>query len=391
MTKGERTQMASKGYGNLWIMAIGLIGIFVLATVVAPEFISHGNAGGKDGWNSDMPSGEAIFHAPTTTLSGFGLKANQAVPFTVYSTSIEKTTGKGGIFAWIFRLEGAGGAKDVAELKYGDGSSSVAWYTGSGGAIVGVGPRFVQGPGAVFLDQSASMSLTFKEGGKYTLGIWMASSSRVSDIDPSNYTSVSPMAKISLNVEKPVQTSVSVTQSMSVPSNITEGQWSDFSITNMATGTGGWSEPIGLYLAIERKGIKVSDVTIRVSAGSGYSFPSFSRKGDKLVALINTRTPLTGSADPESVSWTTSFQLMFGSSGNYTLTSWAEDRRSGDELTVVTYDILEVRSTVVAPPDPEPEPEPPPVPEPLENSTGNSSAVGPILPPAVNNGRRTNA
>lgn len=45
MTKGERTQMASKGYGNLWIMAIGLIGIFVLATVVAPEFISHGNAG----------------------------------------------------------------------------------------------------------------------------------------------------------------------------------------------------------------------------------------------------------------------------------------------------------------------------------------------------------
>lgn len=384
MTKGERTEMASKGYGNLWIMAIGLIGIFVLATVIAPEFTGHGNAGGKDGWNADMPSGEAIFHVPTTTLSSSGLKASQAVPFMVYASPVEKTTGKGGIFAWVFQLDGANGAKDAADLRYNDGASAVAWYSGSSGANVGVGPRFVQGPGAVSMDQSSSMSIALKEGGQYTLRIWMASSSSVSDTNPSNYTSVSPMVKITLNVEKPVHSSVSVTQSMSVPSNITEGQWSDLSITNMATGTGGWSEPIGLYVAVEKEGIKLSDVTIRVSAGSGYSFPSFTAQGDRLVALINTRTPLTGSADPESVSWTTAFQLSFGSAGNYTLTSWAEDRKSGDDLTVVTYDVLDVRSSAVTPP--EPEPEPLPIPEPLENST-NSSAVSPSLVPPVNNGR----
>jgi hypothetical protein len=347
--------MASKGYGNLWIMAIGLIAVFVVATVIVPEFTGHGHTGSSDGWDSDMPSGEAIFLAPTTTLSASGLQVNQLVDFSVYASPVEDTTGQGGIFAWIFQLEGANGEGSIANLKYNDGASAVAWAPGSNGAIIGVGPRFVQGPGAVSMDASSSLSLALTESGKYTLKIWMASSSSTTDINPVNYTLVSPMVKISITVVEPVDASVSVEQAMSVPSNIAEDEWNSYSATTTAQGSKGWSEPIGIYVAIEKQGIKVSDVSVRINTGSGYSFPSFTDEGDRLVALITTRTPLTGGTDPESATWTTTFELSFATSGEYILTSWAEDRNSGEELTLVTYDTLEVGSTVVIP-DPIPDP-----------------------------------
>jgi hypothetical protein len=44
--------------------------------------------------------------------------------------------------------------------------------------------------------------------------------------------------------------------------------------------------------------------------------------------------------------------LKFAANGNYTLTSWAEDHSTGKELTVVTYNALDIQSHVVTPPEP---------------------------------------
>ncbi len=353
MTKGERKEMASKGYGNLWIMAIALIAVFIIATVIAPELTGHGQTSSDNGWNTDMPSGEAIFYAPTTTLSASGLEVNKVVDFSVYARSVANTTGKGGIYAWIFQLEGANSQLDLAQLKYDSGASSVVWSPGSNGAIIGVGPRFIQGPGAVSMDVSSSLSLALTQAGKYTLDIWIATSSSTTDIKPGNYTSVSPMVKITITTAQSATPQVSMSQSMSVPSTtVQSGEWNDFSTMTSATGTGGWSDPVDIYIAIAKKNIGASDVSLRVSNGNGYSNVSFTDQGDKLVAVISSTTPLTGSKDPESTSWTTSFQLSFNSTGTYVLTSWAKDSSTGKDLTISTYDSITVQSHVVIPPTP---------------------------------------
>jgi hypothetical protein len=177
------------------------------------------------------------------------------------------------------------------------------------------------------------------------------------------------MIKITISVEEPVNAAVSVEQSMSAPANVTKDAWTAFTASTSAEGSGGWSEPIGVYLAIEKKGIKAADVSIRVDTGDGYSYPKFTDEGDRLVALISTKTPLTGDADPESASWTTKIELSFATTGAYVLNSWAEDRSSGDELTLVTYDTVQVASAVVIP-DPTPDP----------NSTNDSEVITPVTP-----------
>ena len=357
--------MASKGYGNLWIMAIGLIVIFVIATVIVPELNSHGKTKSSDDWNTDMTSGEAVYYAPTTTLSGSGLKVNQAVDFSVYASPVDDTTGDGGVYAWIFQLDGANDQKDVANLFYGNGANSVAWYSGSNGAIIGVGPRFVQGPGAAAMDvKQTDLSLSIVKASSYTMKIWIASStiSNASDTNPSNYTSVSPMVKITIamaQTEEQINAQVTMNQVMSVPSdNLTRGEWNTFSTMVTATGTGGWSDPVSIYIAIEKKGIRTSDVSIRMSGSS--SPPTFTDEGDSLVALITTASPLSGGSDPESTTWTVTFELSFATTGTYTLTSWAQDKSTGSDLTTVTYDTLTVQTAAV-------------IPEPTSNDTNATS------------------
>jgi hypothetical protein len=348
--------MASKGYGNLWIMAIVLIAVFVVATVIAPELTGHGQTNTGDGWNTDMPSGAAIFYAPNTTLSASGLNVGQVVKFSVNADPVADTTGKGGIFAWIFQLEGASGRTDVADLKYDEGTSSVAWYPSSNGAVIGVGPRFIQGPGAASMPTSSSLSLALNTAGINTLKIWIATSSSTSDIDPKNYTSVSPMKVVTMTMAQEEEPSsepgVSVSQRMSAPSALYSDEWSAFTARTAATGTGGWSDTIDVYISIEKNGIKTTDVSLQVSDGEGYSNVSFADNGNTLEALISSTSPLTGGADPESTSWSTIFQLKFAANGNYTLTSWAEDHSTGKELTVVTYNALDIQSHVVTPPEP---------------------------------------
>ena len=356
--------MANKGNGNLWIIAIGLIVVFVIATVIVPELNSHGDTKSSDDWNTDMASGEAVYYAPTTTLSGSGLKVNQAVDFSVYASPVDDTTGDGGVYAWIFQLDGANDQKDVANLFYGNGANSVAWYSGSNGAIIGVGPRFVQGPGAAAMDVSASLSLSLIKASSYTMKIWIASStiSNSSDTNPSNYTSVSPMVKITIamaQTEDQINAQVNMNQVMSVPSgNLTKDKWSTFSTTVTATGTGGWSDPVSIYITIEKKGIRTSDVSIRMSGSS--SSPTFTDEGDSLVAVISTASPLSGSSDPESATWTVTFELSFATTGTYTLTSWAQDKSTGSDLTTVTYDTLTVQAAAV-------------IPEPTSNDTNTTS------------------
>ncbi|MDW5562797.1 MAG: hypothetical protein SA339_06180 [Methanomassiliicoccus sp.] len=353
----------SKGYGNLWIIAIGLIGAFVLATVIAPQLTGHGQTNSNNGWNTDMPSGQAVFSAPNTTLSGSGLQINEVADFSAYASPVEDTTGSGGVFAWIFQIDGAGGNLGVANVGYDGGASSVEWSNASSGAIVGVGPRFVQGPGAVSMGVSSALSISMTAAGTYTLKIWIASThTNTSDIRPSNYTSVSPMVMITLNVVKPTNSSVSVDQEMSVPSSdIARGQWTSFIVTTTATGTGRWSEPITIHIAIEKKSIKLSDLSLRVNTGSSYTSPGRTDEGDRLVASIATVTPLTGRSDPETGTATTVLQINFTTSGSYELTSWAESS-SGSQLSQVTSDTLTVGSTAVIP-----------TPEPIDTNDTNTT------------------
>lgn len=370
--------MASKGYRNLWIMAIGLIAVFVVATVIAPQIMGRDKSAG-DGWNTDMPSGEAIFQAPTTTLSASGLKANEVVDFSVYASPVADTTGKGGIYAWIFQLEGAGGRTDVADIRYNGGSDSIVWSQRPNGVLWGVGPRFVQGPGAASVDVSSSLSMAIADASSdYTLKIWIATASNVRDIDPMNYTSVSPMVKIVITMDKTTSSSISVDQVMSVPSNITEGEWNRFTVTSVATAMGRWSEPIATYIGIEKDGINASDVSVRINTGSGYSYPAAIEDGDELIILMVTKTPFTGRDNSGPVSWNTTFEINFATAGDYVLTSWAENANTGEDVTAHrTTDTLAVKSAAGPEPEPEPEPEPGPDPEPGPGGSGsNNSSSG---------------
>lgn len=375
--------MASKGYRNLWIMAIGLIAVFVIATVIAPQLTGHGNSTSGNGWNTDMPSGEAIFQAPTMTLSASAPTVNQLVNISVRAAPVADTTGKGGNYAWIFQLEGANGQGSVADLRYNNGVDTVVWSQGSKGALVGVGPRFIQGPGAASVSASSSLSLAISEANTYTLKTWIATASKASDIDPGNYTSVSPMATTIITMEKPTDASVSVNQQMSGPSTVTMSNWSSFSISSTAAASGRWSEPIATYIAIEKKGIKSLDVSVRMDTGKGYSFPDKKVVGDSLVVQLVTKTPLTGRTDPESQSWTTTFELSFATAGNYTLVSYAKNDNTGVEITAQqTSKDIEVQGTVVTPPV-----QPPPV-DPNSTNGTNSTVVNqnstPVAAPTDN-------
>ncbi|MBI0583926.1 MAG: hypothetical protein ISF22_06835 [Methanomassiliicoccus sp.] len=364
--------MTSKSSGTLWIFAIALIAIFTVATVIAPELTGHGKNNSGNNWNTDMPSGEPVFQSPVTTLSASTLTVNETVVFTLNASPVDDTTGKGGNFAWVFQLEGGNGQSNIANLVYSNGESQVIWMSASEGSVRGVGPKFYQGPGAVAMDVSTSLSITFNKAGAYVLKSWIATASDSTSLDPASFTSVSPMVRSNLAVKDEVKATVNMQQVMSVPSGTTtNGTWGSYTIYHTAQATGKWNNPVEVRIAIDKAGINVSDVSVRIRSGSGYTFPTLTDSGDKLTAVLSTNSPFSGTSDSESADWTTSFEVSYRTPGDYMLTSWSTDKTTGKELSLMTYNAITVTSPVV------PEPEPPVVPpvEPVPNGTNGTNAT----------------
>jgi len=163
---------------------------------------------------------------------------------------------------------------------------------------------------------------------------------------------------VPLTVRKAPDPMVEVTQSLVGPSG-EQGlnRYITLRVTDRADrGDTDWDGTVVDYIAIEKDGIKASDVTGR--AGSTIVWE---QQDDRLVGKIKTTEPYSGRIP--KTTWTTNVDLRFAVGGDYEVSTWAADGNSRD----VVSDIVSITISVELP---EPEPEPDPDPEPVDpNST----------------------
>ncbi|OPX65489.1 MAG: hypothetical protein A4E29_00046 [Methanomassiliicoccales archaeon PtaB.Bin134] len=323
--------MNGQGFGRLWIVALGLIGLFVLATVVVPGLTDQ-NQTGNNRDADDQTSGEGLrFYAPTTTLTSLVKTVGESVDFTVSASPVSATTGKGGDFAWVIVMDGADIRNGAAILTY--DQQLVQWYSGEGTSAIGMGPRFAQGAGATSMNVTATFTLTMISSGSYTFRIWLADARDLPLTDLGNLTAVSPARWVSFEVDPASNPTIDLVQTLSSPAgSLGLTTWSPASVIDQAVTGGGWTGTVVDYLAISKAGIGSVDVQVRVPTSTGYYFLSWRDTGDRLVGEL-TRTSLSAAATTDGPrNWSVSFDLYFVTSGSYTVEAWAAELSSGSVL-----------------------------------------------------------
>ncbi|NLT38430.1 MAG: hypothetical protein GXX95_09785 [Methanomassiliicoccus sp.] len=338
--------MKGQSFGRLWIVALGLIGLFVLATVVVPGLTNPGQTGNNRDAD-DQTSGEGLkFNAPTTTLTSLVKTVGESVDFTVSASPVSATTGKGGDFAWVIVMDGTDIRNGAAILTF--EQQLVLWYPGEGTSAIGMGPRFTQGAGAASMNVTASFNLTMISTGSYTFRIWLADASDLPMTDLGNLTAVSPARWVSFEVDPASNPTIELTQTLSFPSgSVGLSTWSPASMTDQVATGGGWTGTVVDYLAISKAGIGSVDVQVRVPTSTGYYFLSWRDTGDRLVGEL-ARTPLSAVASAEGArNWSIGFDLYFVTSGSYTVETWAAELSTGSILSQInTANILADSGTV---------------------------------------------
>ncbi len=343
--------MKGQGFGHLWIVALGLIGLFALATVVVPG-LTNPNQTGNNSDSDDGTSGEGLkFNAPTTTLTSLVKTVGESVDFTVSASPVSATTGKGGEFAWVIVMDGTDIRNGAAVLTF--DQQLVQWSSGEGTSAIGVGPLFTQGAGAASMNVTASFTLTMTSTGSYTFRIWLADANDLPSTDLGNLTAVSTARWISFEVDPASNPTIELTQTLSSPSgSMGLTTWSPASITDQAVTDGGWAGTVIDYLAITKAGISSVDVQVRVPTSTGYYFLSWRDTGDRLVGEL-TRTPLSAAASLDGPrNWSVSFDLYFVTSGSYTIETWAAELSSGSVLSQINTANVQATDGIVSGDDP---------------------------------------
>ncbi len=364
--------MKGQGFGRLWVVALGLIGLFVLATVVVPGLADQ-NQTGRNKDANDQTSGEGLrFNAPTTTLTSMVKTVGESVGFSVSASPVSATTGKGGEFVWVIVMDGPDIRNGAAILTY--DQQLVQWYSGEGTSAIGMGPRFTQGAGATSMNVTATFNLTMISSGSYTFRIWLADARDLPLTDLGNLTAVSPARWVSFEVDPASNPTIDLVQSLSSPAGSLDlTTWSPARVIDEAVTGGGWTGTVVDYLAISKEGIGSVDVQVRVPTSTGYYFLSWRDTGDRLVGEL-ARTSLSAAATTDGPrNWSVSFDLYFVTSGNYTVETWAAELSSGSVLSQInTANILVSDGVIEGDSIPDGEP----VGEDDEIVTGNGIAEG---------------
>lgn len=348
--------MKGQGFGRLWIVALGLIGLFVIATVVVPGLTDQ-NQTGNNRDADDQTSREGLrFNAPTTTLTSLVKTVGESVDFTVSASPVSATTGKGGDFAWVIVMDGTDIRNGAAILTF--EQQLVQWYSGEGTSAIGMGPRFTQGAGATSMNVTATFTLTMISSGSYTFRIWLADARDLPLTDLGNLTAVSPARWVSFEVDPASNPTIDLVQSLISPAGSLDlTTWSPASVIDQAVTSGGWTGTVVDYLAISKAGIGSVDVQVRVPTSTGYYFLSWRDTGDRLVGEL-TRTSLSAAATTDVPrNWSVSFDLYFVTSGDYTVETWAAELSSGSVLSQINAANIVVSDDIItgdATPDGEP-------------------------------------
>jgi hypothetical protein len=355
---------------GLWAVTFLILGLFVAVAVISPTTIPDIDAPGGDGGGT----GKIIdFKAPILRASVGEMEEGEASKVRVSSQPERAFLEEGGSWVWTFSLIGKELGLDDATLRYGDGSY-VGWMSVPGsGVITGYGPRFMQGPSSATSPAEVEFDLTIFASGSFTLRAWIMDQKAMSEAGLPVPTS--PLARSAdliapLTVKEPEDPWVKVEQGLSGPSGVQKRNSTvDVKLTDeVDRGDTEWEGTVVDYIAIERDGIRASDVSGRVTS-SPRSTIVWEEDGDRLVGRVKSTSPFSGRID--QTEWSIDIELRFAIGGTYKITTWAADGVEGDVVSGISS--IDIRVEL-----PEPEPEPEPVPDPDDNST-NSSALPPLL------------
>lgn len=337
--------MKGQGSSGLWLLAIGLIALFMVATMIAPALI-HTNTGGT-GTNGGNGSQALSFKTPTVVLGSSTVEQGGTTDLSVRATPDSATTGDGGSFAWVLRIDGANGQGNSFQVRYGD--QIVQWFAGDNGALVGIGPRFTQGPGAASVEVQASFSVAPAQAGSFVIKAWIAVAKDLVTLDPTNLQACSPVQSQTLQVSEKIVASASVLQSLSGPASAREVIWSRYTLSSQGHATGKWKGSVTDYIAISKGGIKASDILARVITDRTTRYITWTDTGDRLVGTLQTSTPFQGTANSESADWATSFEIQFRNPGSYKIECWSVETSTGKALSSTIGQTVDVGKTVSLP------------------------------------------
>ncbi len=341
--------MKGQGSSGLWLLVIGLIALFMVATMVAPALIDQTKGVTSNGADdSDNGSQVLKFNSPIIVLEKSTLEQGGSTRLTIRATPETPTTEGGGSFAWIISIDGSKGQGGDFFVYYGE--QMVQWFAGQNGAIVGIGPRFTQGPGAASVEISTSLSVVANAAGSFALNAWVAEAKDLVSLDPTILQARSPVQSQSFQVAEKVAIGATVVQTLSGPTSAKEDSYVKFTLTSQAHATGKWKSTITDFIAITKSGIRSSDVLARVTTDRASRSISWTDSGDRLVGTLASSSPFKGTENSESAQWTTSFELEFTTSANYKIECWSVE--SGTEKVMsstISHDV-EVKKTITTTP-----------------------------------------
>lgn len=341
--------MRAQGSSGLWLLVIGLIALFMVATMVAPALIDQTKGGASGGINNGGNGAQTlVFNTPNIDLGTSTMEQSKGTDITFRTVPETNTTGDGGSFAWLISIEGANGQGNGFQLYYGE--QMVQWFAGQNGAIVGIGPRFTQGPGAVTVEVSATFSMVPHMAGSFTLKAWIAEAKDLVSLDPTGLKVCSPAQSQGFQVAQKVSTGVTVVQSLSGPGSAREDSYTDYALTSQAQATGKWKSSIISYIAIAKSGIRSSDILARVTTDRGSQYISLTDSGDRLVGILSTSSPFQGTGNSESAQWTTSFEIDFRTSAKYTIECWSVESGTEKALSSTVAHDVQVKKTIATTP-----------------------------------------
>lgn len=347
--------MAERSIGS-WIATFLILGLFMAVAAITPSAIPDLDPGGDTGTVREKTD----YQRPALSPSTDNMIEGEELVMRLASEPERGFLVEGGNWVWTFSLEG-GLATDDATIRYG-GDKYVGWMSAPGSsAIAGFGPTFMQGPSSAMSRAEAEIELNILKPGTYTFKAWIMDQRGMGAGVP---TSASPLARsadlsVKLTVDSAEEPFVRIEQTLAGPSSVQErNRYMELKVVDKADrGDTDWSGTVVDHIAIEKEGIKVSDVTGRTTSPS--STIRWEQQDGRIVGRLKTTSPFSGRA--ELTEWSIGVQLRFAVGGTYNVTTWATDGSSEDIVSGISSITIQVEM-------PEPEPEDP-------NSTAD-----PLLP-----------
>lgn len=352
--------------GGLWIVTLLILGMFVAVAAITPSAIPDLGGSGGDGTVREG----ADYRQPVLRSSVGEMVEDKELSLRLTSEPARNFLVEGGDWVWAFSLEG-GLEADEATIRY-DGDKYVGWMSGSG-AISGFGPRFSQGPSSAMAAAAAEIDINILEPGSYTLRAWIMDQAAIGTGMPTLTSSLARSADLSVRlvVDRAEEPFVSIEQTLTGPSGVQDrNRYLELELTDVADrGETDWYGTVVDYIAIEKEGITVDNVTGRTTSPT--SQIRWEQQDDRIVGRLKTTVPFTGRV--ELTEWSIDIQLRFSEGGTYEVTTWAVDGRSGDVVSDISSLTIEVEM-------PEPEPEPEPIPDPDPGPEDPNSTEEALLP-----------